>query len=177
MATQERMRRLGKTLVYPKIPLYHACDAIQPGSVAYSGSSGIKSPHRLHLATSQTPLPFHHPTASASHLHPYTSIKMFTKATLFKTALVPLAAATVFSHHSAAATPTTPTQLEVRGDAPSPPTPSGGNWSNNSVECECAWDKDHIPKIVKPCKDTVWHVGERRKVVWCVILALYSRSC
>lgn len=82
---------------------------------------------------------------------------MFTKTTLFKAALVPLAAATVLSH-CASATPD-PTQLEVRDD---------GNWPNKtkSVECECAWDKDHMPKIVKPCKDTVWHVGERRKVVW-----------
>ncbi|PIL36498.1 hypothetical protein GSI_00187 [Ganoderma sinense ZZ0214-1] len=85
---------------------------------------------------------------------------MFTKTTLFKFALVPLAAATVLSD-SASATPAT--QLEVRGDAPDPS--GGGKWSNKA-NCECAWDKDHVPEIVKPCKETVWRVGERQKVVW-----------
>ena len=83
---------------------------------------------------------------------------MFSKSTLARLALAPLSAAT-FLAQTVSATPA----LALRNDGghpPHPPSPPGPR--------PCDYDKDHAPQIVKPCKGTVWHVGQRQNVTWYV---------
>ena len=82
---------------------------------------------------------------------------MFPKSTLAGFAVAPLAAATFLAQTVSA----TPAALASRGDGGYPPPPPPG-----PRPCDC--DKDHAPQIVKPCKGTVWHVGQRQNVTWYV---------
>ena len=104
---------------------------------------------------------------------------MFTKTTLVRCALAPLAAATVFSTlASASPAPTWGGALQARGDtttayttptsswAPSSSSSWSSNWPQKTGDCDCGWDKDHAPKITQPNKDTVWKVGTQQKVTW-----------
>ena len=89
---------------------------------------------------------------------------MFIKTACLKFALAPLAAATLLST-VASASPAP--ALQVRGDYPPQPTTSS-YWPKKTDDCDCdfRWDKDHIPKITQPNKDTVWKVGDHQKVTW-----------
>ena len=93
---------------------------------------------------------------------------MFSKSTLAGFALAPLAATTFLAQTVSA----TPAALASRSDGGHPPPPPPG-----PHPCDC--DKDHAPQIVKPCKGTVWHVGQRQNVTWYVARlcsSLHSRS-
>ncbi|PIL36471.1 hypothetical protein GSI_00160 [Ganoderma sinense ZZ0214-1] len=93
---------------------------------------------------------------------------MFTKTTLAKCALA--AAAALSTLTSVSASPA-PTALQARGDTYAPSSTSywpqkTGDYGHDDCDCDFGWDKDHVPKITQPNKDTVWKVGTQQKVTW-----------
>ena len=104
---------------------------------------------------------------------------MFTKTTLMKTVLAPLAAATLLALTASASpapvalkvrsaeadrlalrSPLWPRSFESRGDDDHDHDRDRGR--------DCRTDRDRLPKIVKPNRGTVWRVGEGEQVVWYV---------
>ncbi|KAM5540740.1 hypothetical protein V8D89_005771 [Ganoderma adspersum] len=91
---------------------------------------------------------------------------MFTKSTLVKFVLAPIAAVTLLAP-AASASPTA-VALKVReGDGGFAVRSSHWpRWSGGDGDGDCRPDRDRLPKIVKPNRDTVWRVGDGQQVVW-----------
>ena len=112
---------------------------------------------------------------------------MFKKSALVKAVLAPLAAATLLAL-TASASPA-PVALKVRSaeaDGLALRSPLWPRWSESRGDDDhdhdrdrgrdCRTDRDRLPKIVKPNRETVWRVGEGEQVVWYVpnVFAAYG---
>ncbi|KAI1792603.1 hypothetical protein LXA43DRAFT_328785 [Ganoderma leucocontextum] len=84
---------------------------------------------------------------------------MFTKSALVKFVLAPLAAVTLLAQVASAS----PTALQRRQDDGF--APDSYHWPPGD-DRDCRPDRNRLPNIIKPNRNTVWRIGDKQQVVW-----------